>query len=285
VRDHNEDAVLAGPDVFAVADGMGGHAGGDVASGLAVAGLAALDDLLDAGDPEARLVAALRRANVEIRRRADLDPSVHGMGSTVAGIARIAGRRVLVFNLGDSRVYRLRKGSLVQLTEDHSVVGELLRAGEITEDEARHHPHRSVVTRALGVEDEVQPSVSTLEVEVGDCFLVASDGLFNELPASQIGDLLATPGTVEHRARALLDAALFRGGRDNISVVVVAVAGTSGADGLEVDTSPSLREATSGGRGDPTGSGPTPLITMVPPSTLGAAGPEDVRPRVQQPTP
>jgi len=281
VRDHNEDSVLAGPDVFAVADGMGGHAGGEVASAIAVAGLAGLDDLLDADDPVARLVGALERINAEIRRRAGLDDAVVGMGTTVAGIARIRGRRLLVFNLGDSRVYRLRAGRLRQLTEDHSVVGELLRAGEITEEEARHHPHRNVVTRALGIELRIQPAVATIDVEVGDCFLVASDGLFNELPPQQIGDLLSTPGTVEHRARALLDAALFRGGRDNVSVVVVAVAGTRGTDELDVDTSPPVTDLTdreSAAPAEPART--TQIITSVPPSTLGSAVPEDVGPRV-----
>jgi protein phosphatase len=244
VRDHNEDAVLAGPDVFAVADGMGGHAGGAIASAIAVAGLAELD-LLDVGDPGPRLLTALAGVNAEIRRRAALDGG-GAMGTTVAGIARISGRRVLVFHIGDTRVYRLRAAALIQLTEDHSVVGELLRAGEITEDEARRHPHRNVVTRALGIEPAVEAAVSTIEVEIGDCFLVASDGLFNEVPAAQICDVLSTPGTVEHRARALLDAALLRGGRDNVSVVVVAVAGTNAADGLDVDTSPTASAAVRG---------------------------------------
>lgn len=245
VRDHNEDAVLAGPDVFAVADGMGGHAAGDLASALVVAGLASLDDLLTDPNPEARLVGALARINTEIRRRGQVDPAVAGMGSTVAGVARVAGTRLLVFNLGDARVYLLRGGHLQQLTDDHSVVGDLVRAGEITEEEARRHPHRSVVTRALGAEELVEPTLTNLEVEVGDCFLIASDGLFNELRQGQITELLSMPGTVERRARALLDAALQQGGRDNISVVVVAVAGTNAPDGLDVDTVPSASAASS----------------------------------------
>lgn len=243
VRDHNEDALLAGPDVFAVADGMGGHAGGEVASALAVAGLAALDGLLGAPDPAATVVEALRRANTAILARSRAQPGLAGMGTTVAGIARTAGRSVIVFHLGDSRVYLLRRGALSQLTEDHSVVGDLLRSGAITEDEARHHPHRSVVTRALGVDDVIEPVVASLDVEVGDCFLVASDGLFNDVPRADIVDVLTSPGTVEHRARALLEAALDGGGRDNVSVIVVAAAGTSGGDGLDVDTSPSRRPA------------------------------------------
>jgi protein phosphatase len=282
VRDLNEDSVLAGPDVFAVADGMGGHAGGEVASAIAVAGLAALQDLPETEAPVGRLLAALTHINAEIRRRAALDGAVAGMGTTVAGIARIAGARVLVFNLGDSRVYRLRDGHLEQLTEDHSVVGELVRAGQLSEEEGRRHPHRNVVTRALGVEEGIEPLVVTVDVRVGDCFLVASDGLFNEVPATQISDVLATPGTVERRARDLLDAALFRGGRDNVSVVVVAVAGTAAADGLEVDTSPSVSEAS--GQDSPDAA-PRPLITAVPPSTLGAQARRDARSLVPSSSP
>jgi serine/threonine protein phosphatase PrpC len=250
VRHRNEDALLAGPDVFAVADGMGGHAGGEVASAIAVAGLADLDDLTEVDDPAGRLTDALARINAEILRRAREDRTVAGMGTTVAGIARASGTRVIVFNLGDSRVYRLRTGELEQLTEDHSVVGEMVRRGELTEDEARRHPRRNVVTRALGAEDDIRPVVTVLDARVGDCFLVASDGLFDEVPEPEIGDILATPGPVERRARALLDAALRRGGRDNVSVVVVAIAGTNAADGLEVDTSPS-RSAPSDTRATP----------------------------------
>lgn len=256
VRDHNEDAVLAGPDVFAVADGMGGHAAGEVASALAVAALAVLDDLAEVSDPESRLVSVLGRANAEIRRRAALDAARAGMGATVAGLALASGDRVVVFHLGDSRVYRLRHGRLRLLTEDHSVVGELLRDGEITEEEAGRHPHRNVVTRALGVADAIEPVVVSLPVEAGDCFLVASDGLTNEVSTEEIGALLRRPDPVEHRARALLDAALRGGGRDNVSVVVVAVAGRRSDDGLDVDTSPSPPQVESR------------LITAVPPSTL-----------------
>lgn len=278
MRDHNEDALLAGPNVFAVADGMGGHAGGEVASGIAVAGLAALADLHRAQDPEAVVVAALARINAEIRHRSRTEPAIEGMGTTVAGIARLAGQRLLVFNVGDSRVYRLRDGHLAQLTDDHSVVGELLRAGAISDHEARHHPHRNVVTRALGAEDRVDAAVTTIDASVGDCYLVASDGLSDELPPGQIGDLLATPGPIERRARALLDAALFRGARDDVSVVVVAVAGTCADDGLAVDTWPSSAR----GRGRTShGHHPAPVITAVPPSTLGVRPSDEAPPPVR----
>lgn len=283
VRDHNEDALLAGPDVFAVADGMGGHAAGEVASAIAVAGLATLAGLADVPDPDVRVRAALQRANAEIRRRARADPSVAGMGTTVAGVARVAGPRLLVFHLGDSRVYRFRAGRLEQLTDDHSLVGELVRSGQLTEDEARRHPRRNVVTRALGVDDVAEPVVRPVDAAVGDCFLVASDGLFGEVPAAQIGDLLATPGTLESRSRSLVDAALRRGGRDNVSVVLVAVAGTRGADGLEDDTSPSVPEAVGAGRRSGVAAGP--VITRVPGSSLATPVPSDARSLAHQAPP
>lgn len=248
VRDRNEDALLAGPDVFAVADGMGGHAGGDVASSLAVAALASIDGLLRSPDPEQAVIDALASANAAIRSRSRADARLRGMGTTVAGVARTSRSSVVVFHLGDARVYRVRRGALHQLTADHSVVGELLRVGAITEDEARCHPDRSVVTRALGVEEAIEPVVATLAVEVGDCFVVASDGLSNEVAAPEIARLAAAPGSVEQRARALLQAALDGGGRDNVSVIVVAATGTCHGDGLDVDTAPSL----------PAGSDPAP---------------------------
>ena len=238
VRERNEDALLAGPDVFAVADGMGGHAGGDVASAIAVAGLADLRDLASTDEPAELLGGALALVNAEIRRRATAESPLAGMGTTIAGIARIAGPRVLVFNVGDSRTYRLRGGRLQQLTEDHSVVADLIRAGELTVEEARRHPDRNTVTRALGAADVVVPTVRTEDARTGDCFLVASDGLFDELPETQIGDLLSTAGPVEQRARALVDAALARGARDNVSVIVVVVSGTDAEDGMEDDTAP-----------------------------------------------
>lgn len=273
VRDHNEDAVLAGPDVFAVADGMGGHAAGEVASALTVAALAAVEDLAGAADPVAHLVAVLERANAEIRRRAERDPSRAGMGATVAGLALAADARVVVFHLGDSRVYRLRHGQLRRLTEDHSVVGELVRHGELTEEEAGRHPHRNVVTRALGVAEAIDPVVVALPVEPGDCFLVASDGLTDEVDADQIRALLHRPDPVEHRARALLDAALRGGGRDNVSVVVVAIAGRHRDDGLDVDTSPSPPRSAQR------------LITAVPPSTLAPTAPDAPRSSRSEPAP
>lgn len=237
VRPHNEDALLAGPTVFAVADGMGGYAGGEVASAIAVSTLARLDDLHLVEDPETRIVDALAGINAAILQRA-VDIDARGMGTTIAGFVRVRDQDVVVFNLGDTRVYRYRDGVLTQLTVDHSVVGELVRRGELTEEEARHDRRRNVVTRALGVEEAILPAVVRVRVEVDDCLLVASDGLYEEVSSTRLRRLLGAAGTVEHRATALCEAALDGGGRDNVSVVLVEVPGTVSGDDLVLDTAP-----------------------------------------------
>lgn len=224
VRPVNEDAVIAGPDVFAVADGTGRHAGGELASAIAVAALARITDLPCAADPADRLLAALRVADAEILRRAGEDRALDGMRTTVSGIARVAGPKVLVFDLGDSRVHRLRAGLLDQLTDE--------------EEGARHHPDRHLRCGALGAGTAIDPDIRELEVRVGDFFLVTTQGLHEALPRARIAEIVATPGTVERRARALVDAAVACGARENVSVVVVAVAATNLASGLEVDTAP-----------------------------------------------
>lgn len=232
VRSQNEDALLAGPTVFAVADGMGGHAGGEVASAIAVAELATVDSTA----PD-QVTDALHRTNAEIRRRAAVGDGPVGMGSTVAGVV-VGDHDALVFNLGDSRVYRLRGNALEQLTEDHSLVADMVRSGEISAPEARTHPQRNVITRALGVEPDIEPAVSVVEHRVGDTYLIASDGLFNELTDEQMADLLARDASIEHRARQLLDAALEHGGRDNISVVLVSICDPTDDSDLLGDTNP-----------------------------------------------
>ena len=236
VRKQNEDSVLAGPVLFAVADGMGGHAGGEVASATAIAMLAAVAE--SAVDRES-LRSVLDEANREILRRARGGEGPQGMGTTVAGLGLSSGSTVTVFNLGDSRVYRFRDGVLGQLTEDDSLVAEMVRRGEISADEAATHRDRNVITRALGIEESIEPSVVTHDVEDGDQFIVCSDGLSNELSDDEIDRLLTAGETPEHLAQALLEAALATGGRDNISVVVVDVVGIGGGgDDLEADTNP-----------------------------------------------
>lgn len=235
VRGHNEDAVLAGPQVFAVADGMGGYAGGEIASALTVTMLAST-----VGDQPTPLSvrSALTQSNTAIVERG-LAQGTPGMGSTVAGIAPIGDHRMVVFSLGDSRVYRHRGATLEQLTDDDSVVAELVRNGTLTDAEARERPDRNVITKALGVDNDIDPQVFELETEAGDVFVIASDGLFNEVTDDMIAAVASEPGSEDRRARKLMDLALDNGGRDNISVVVVTVTDADQVEDLAQDTNPS----------------------------------------------
>lgn len=233
VRSLNEDALLAGPRIFAVADGMGGHAGGDVASAIAISALAELEDNCD----EEGVRAVLSVANARIRARAE-QRQVASMGTTMVGV--IPGSdTALVFNVGDSRAYRLRDGDLVQLTEDHSLVAELVAAGELTAAEANTDRRRNVVTRALGVESTVDPAVETVDARPGDVFLLCSDGLYTELSDGEILSLCQASGPVEKQATALCRAAVAAGGHDNVSVVLVQTEATESLQNhLSADTNP-----------------------------------------------
>lgn len=291
VRSVNQDAYLAGPNLFVVADGMGGHAAGEVASSLAVAHLAAAAD----HEPlsEADVVAAVVGADAEIKAVADVDEAKRGMGTTVAGVALVrtgAFDEVLVFNVGDSRAYRHRAGELVQVSQDHSVVGEMVRSGELTPEEARAHPSRNIVTRVLGVADAADVELGhrdatgavvvdrwRFEAVEGDRYLVCSDGLTNELSEAEIAAVLtARAGDPQAAVGELLETALDRGARDNVSVVVVEVVGASSTPGTDADdTNPRLRldgvgpvplgpEDPAPSMGSPSGVDPATMITGVP---------------------
>lgn len=240
VRRRNEDAVLAGRQVWAVADGLGGHAAGDVASGLVVERLERLDagPALRGGD----LAAALAEANDDLLAHGRAHPAARGLGSTVTGLARVLVEGVeqwAVFNVGDSRVYRLAGGVLQRLTVDHSEVEELLRAGVLTPEAARTHPARHLVTRTVGA--SVSPVVDVLVVPQvpGERFLVCSDGLTTEVPDAELERLLRGEPDAAGAADRLVGAALAAGGRDNVSVVVVDVLGVaSDADGADAAAQP-----------------------------------------------
>lgn len=234
VREHNEDAVLAGPTIFAVADGMGGHAGGEVASALAVAQLA---ELTPAGLAPEAVRDALARSNAAIISRG-AEQGLPGMGTTVAGVAPLAEDRALIFSLGDSRVYRWRAGILAQLTEDDSLVAEMVRAGRLSAEAARTHPERNVITRALGVDGELEPHMFDVDCEPHDVFVIASDGLFNEVDDATIADTVGQAGSEDHRARLLMDRAIANGGRDNVSVILVTVTDGAESGDLSEDTNP-----------------------------------------------
>jgi protein phosphatase len=222
VRELNEDSLLADPPLFVVADGVGGHAAGEVASGLAVERLARFTG--SSAVEASSVLEAVRDANSRIRQQAGEVSEDRGMGSTIVGVALswFGSRDVLlVFNVGDSRAFRLSEGSLVQVSEDHSLVDELLRAGQITPEEALVHPCRSVITRALGAADDVEVDSWPLDARVGDRFLLCSDGLTNEVPFATLEQVLVGTPDPDEAARVLVDAALENGGRDNVTVVVL----------------------------------------------------------------
>jgi PPM family protein phosphatase len=219
-RRQNEDAFVCDPPLFAIADGMGGAQAGELASRLAAA---AIEEGARSLDGEQAVVGAVRTANARIFERALQDPAVAGMGTTatVALVDERAGRLTLA-HVGDSRAYLFRENSLEQLTTDHSLVGELVRSGRLTEAEAAVHPHRSVITRALGTEADVEVDTRTVELRAGDLLLLCSDGLSAMLRDDQIVRLLRETGAdPPQAAEALVRAANAAGGEDNVTVVIV----------------------------------------------------------------
>jgi serine/threonine protein phosphatase PrpC len=217
VREGNEDAFLVTDRFVAVADGMGGHLGGEVASNLALDVFSALTERNE-GDLTSRIVEA-NRAVLERSRR---DREVSGMGTTFTVIAFEGGVGRLA-HVGDSRAYRFRGGELVALTEDHTLVRRMVNAGEITEEEARAHPQRSVVTRALGADPDVDVDEGQLDLRAGDRYLLCSDGLTGMVREEDIAAVLAEVDDPDAAARRLVDAANANGGHDNITVVIADV--------------------------------------------------------------
>lgn len=221
VRQNNQDTSLVADDrLFAVADGMGGHKGGEVASGMAVAALRA--NFLDLS--EDGLLEAANAANAAVYDAARDDADLAGMGTTLVAIARTDGPDLAFINVGDSRMYRLRNGELEQLTTDHSLVEELVREGQLAPEDARSHPQRNILTRALGIEASVAIDADTVTPEVGDRFLLCSDGLFNEVEEEKIASILRRyTDDPADAAQELVRLANEGGGRDNITVVIVDV--------------------------------------------------------------
>jgi protein phosphatase len=223
VRSSNEDAYLVADPIFAVADGMGGHLAGEVASGTTIdtlrefASAIAKDD-----DPGAALVETARAANRAVYEKAAGDPSYTRMGTTLtAAIARDG--RLSIAHVGDSRAYLFRKGKLEQLTQDHTLVAEYVRHGRMSEEEAKVHPSRSIITRALGVEPDIPIDTVTLGLQPGDRIVLCSDGLYSMISDEEIATILASTEDTEAVARQLVDAANQAGGEDNTTVIVIDV--------------------------------------------------------------
>lgn len=239
-RKNNQDAFLAQSPLFAVADGMGGHAHGEVASAWAIKGL----QELPTGYQRTELLEAVRDTHRQIHDFA-ADAGKGTAGTTLTGVS-FEGQRpgwVLVFNVGDSRTYRLRDEALIRLTHDHSVVQELIDNGTISSEQAEVHPDRNIITRSLGDGSRLEIDWDQHEAQVGDRYLICSDGLTKEANDPEIESALSEAHDPETAVETLVELALNRGGRDNITVVVVEVksleAASSGdSTGVEVDTNP-----------------------------------------------
>ncbi|MET0836675.1 MAG: Stp1/IreP family PP2C-type Ser/Thr phosphatase [Thermoleophilaceae bacterium] len=216
-RSANEDSLVLRPPFFAVADGMGGARAGEVASAIAAE---AFEGASAAGEAaEAQLARLLREANRRIYELAVTDESHRGMGTTLTA-AKVHDGEVSLAHVGDSRAYRMRDGGLEQITRDHSLVAELERSGQITPEAAEHHPQRSIITRALGPEPDVEVDTYTLSARDGDLFLLCSDGLTSMISDDEVAAILRTSATLDEAADALIKAANQSGGKDNITVVL-----------------------------------------------------------------
>jgi PPM family protein phosphatase len=215
-RRQNEDSYVVSPPLFAIADGMGGAQAGEIASRIAVEALGAEAD----SDGEQRLANLIREANRRVFVRSNEDAAASGMGTTITAALVADDGSVTIGHVGDSRAYRLRGDRLEQLTEDHSLVAELVRSGRLSAEEAESHPQRSVITRAVGTDPEVDADVFTLPGEPGDLFLLCSDGLTDMVDDNEIQRVLSEGrDDLEATARDLVNRANRGGGEDNITVV------------------------------------------------------------------
>jgi len=265
VRAVNEDLALESLTLFAVADGMGGHAGGEVAARTAID---ALQNEFARRQSIDGLVDAVQEANRAVYARGRADPDLHGMGTTLTAAALVAtgdGDRLVLANVGDSRAYRFHESGLSQLTTDHSVAEELVARGELSEAEAAVHPHRHILTRALGISPDIDVDVWQVVPEEGDRYLLCSDGLTNEVPVEEITRVLSETRDPEEAAETLVEMANEAGGSDNITVVVLDVvvgeheiAGSDGAAAgaaVHAASDGTSRAPTSVSPGEPTRSG------------------------------
>lgn len=223
VRQNNQDSAYAGPHLLVVADGMGGHAGGDVASSLAIGELAPLDDESHGADALERLRAGVMAAHRELLERVHEEPQLTGMGTTVTALLRTGGRLALA-HLGDSRAYLLRDGELIQITRDHTFVQTLVDEGRLTQEEAEQHPQRSVLMRVLSdVVDDVEPDLSMREARVGDRYLLCSDGLSGVVSHDTLRETLAVGSDPGSTCEAFVALARRGGAPDNVTCIVADV--------------------------------------------------------------
>ncbi|MGX2995998.1 Stp1/IreP family PP2C-type Ser/Thr phosphatase [Streptomyces sp. JNUCC 64] len=231
IREGNEDSGYAGPRLLAIADGMGGQAAGEVASSEVISTLVTLDDDVPGSDILTSLGSAVQRANDQLRMMVEEDPQLEGMGTTLTALLW-TGQRLGLVHVGDSRAYLLRDGVLTQITQDHTWVQRLVDEGRITEEEATTHPQRSLLMRALGSGDHVEPDLSIREVRAGDRYLICSDGLSGVVSHQTMEETLASYQGPQETVQELIQLALRGGGPDNITVIV--------ADVLDIDSNDTL---------------------------------------------
>ncbi len=302
-RRGNEDSAYAAPPLFVVADGMGGARAGEVASQIAIETFQ--QGLDGAGSPEERLAERAREANRRIYERSRAESGREGMGTTLTAVY-LDDTQVAIAHVGDSRAYLYRDGALSRLTQDHSLVDELVRQGKLTEEQAAEHPQRSIITRALGPEPDVTPDTFTYPVRSGDELLLCSDGLTSMISEEVMTTVLGSAGSLDEAARMLIAQANEAGGRDNITVVLFRLEEVASAKGAVVDkdattVSRPLAGAVAGaacaaeGNGaqaaaPPAAPAAAPVAVAPPPSSLRPArrlrprqsavsGPESVKPR------
>ncbi len=220
VRSANQDSGYAGSRLLAMADGMGGHAGGDIASSTVIAALVDLDgEALGSAEASKALLQRITSANEELASMAKADPSLQGMGTTLIAILRSQNKLVLA-HIGDSRAYLARDGQLTQITKDHSFVQSLVDEGRITEEEAIGHPQRSLVTRVLTGQQDDEPDIAVREARIGDRYLIASDGLTDYVAADTITEVVTAGDPPGHTADRLVELALRAGAPDNVTIVL-----------------------------------------------------------------
>ena len=239
VRTVNQDLPLERPNLYAVADGMGGHVGGEVAARVAVE---TLEQAFERVPTAAGLQEAISEANAAVWHESQVNADLRGMGTTLTAAALVGGAGghdvLALANVGDSRAYVFSEDRLVQVTDDHSLAEERMRQGEMTEEEAAVHPQRHILTRALGVSSEVEADMWELELRSGDRLVLCSDGLSNEVGTDEMADILRTVGDPGGAARRLVEAANEHGGADNITVVVVDVQVGEGGGGTTTKVRP-----------------------------------------------
>jgi PPM family protein phosphatase len=282
LREGNEDSAYVGPRLLAVADGMGGHAAGEVASAVAISVLTDLDEDLPPGDLLDALAEAVTRANHILHDMVAADPSVGGMGTTLTAMLW-SGTRVALCHIGDSRAYLLSGGELKQITHDHTLVQSLVDDGRISPDEAATHPQRSLLLRALDGSNDVEPDLSIREAQVGDRYLLCSDGLSGVVSEQALHRTLATVAEPDDAVRQLVDLALKGGGPDNVTCIVADVVDSATAVRPPSEVSVLAGAASNGAGGPPmradSAAGRSHVLTQTAPQAAIVIAHDDPVPR------